>query len=60
MKVIESNLVIGSRLRLHAFGLASVRALRPDAITRQVVVDVKADSGELLLLTIKYANSLIV
>ncbi len=57
MKVQESRLVIGSRLMLRAFGDATVRAIRPDALTRQLVVDVKADSGELLLLTVKYADS---
>ena len=55
--MIPVNLYPGVRLKLDAFGLATVTTFYMHAETKELVCNVKADGGELLHLSMMAASS---
>jgi hypothetical protein len=58
--MFEPSLREGSRLMMSLCGPATVRSIRADAITKEMVVDVKSDTNKLFLLSMRYANSIVI
>ena len=54
-----NNIPQNARINLHAFGMATVRRLYTLERPRELVVDVRADSGQLMHLSIAYVNKLL-
>lgn len=59
MKLIPKNIVVGTRLKLHAFGFATVKKIYFHNDTQEVCADVKSDSGDCLHLSLEYVQKVL-